>query len=206
MAPPLTQFRIDGIYLSQNDLVTVLHGYPALSHLMLSRITHINVDFGESDDPNLEVSSILRHKATLKEISAYSYISFGSDEVAHVSSCPKLEILDLHLYEMEMDDIEGGEWVCKDLKKLRIRVYGLNTKESILRTVELWRKGCRERWRKQTIECRREKGQEKAEDMIKTDEQGKERIQDQEEIDTSIEARVARHLLKKFGLDTGLGE
>ncbi|KAF9922118.1 hypothetical protein FBU30_007807 [Linnemannia zychae] len=136
---------------------------------------------------------------------------FWIDEVPYVSSrfdrwgyllqqiprsCAELEKLDLHLHEMDMDDIEEGEWVCKDLKKLRIRIKGLDTPETITKAIELWRSGVRERWRMQAIYS---KGKKTMEKDIKETEEGKnneERSLIKENIDTSIEARVARHLLK----------
>ncbi|KAF9134229.1 hypothetical protein BGW39_007700 [Mortierella sp. 14UC] len=49
--------------------------------------------------------------------------------------CSPLRILDLHLHEMDMDVAEVGKWTCKDLKTIRIRVKGLDTKEKILKAI-----------------------------------------------------------------------
>ncbi|KAK3838204.1 MAG: hypothetical protein J3R72DRAFT_183818, partial [Linnemannia gamsii] len=93
--------------------------------------------------------------------------------------CFQLQKLNLHQHEMRMDVVESGEWVCKDLRKLRIRVKGLDTKEKILRTIALWRAGCWRRWQEQATGV---KVAVQEEDRLKADK--------------SIEARVARHLLK----------
>ncbi|KAF9134234.1 hypothetical protein BGW39_007705 [Mortierella sp. 14UC] len=91
--------------------------------------------------------------------------------------CSRLVVLDLHAHEMDMNEVDKGEWVCKDLMTLRIRVKDLDTKDKILKAIALWRKGCWRRW------------QEKAGTQIGAE--GK-----LDETDMSIEARVARHLLK----------
>ncbi|KAG0254061.1 hypothetical protein BGZ95_006142, partial [Linnemannia exigua] len=70
-----------------------------------------------------------------------------------------------------------GKWICKDLKTLRIRIKDLDTKEKILKAIALWRKGCWRRWREQAGTPVGEEGR-------------------LDETDMSIEARVARHLLK----------
>ncbi|KAG0209839.1 hypothetical protein BGX33_005296 [Mortierella sp. NVP41] len=92
--------------------------------------------------------------------------------------CSRLETMDLHLHEMDMDEVEKGEWACKDLHSLRVRVKGLDTKDKILKAVALWRAGCRRRWQ-----------EEVAEGFVVMD-------VEQNETDLSIEARVARYLVK----------
>lgn len=52
-------------------------------------------------------------------------------------SCSRLEELNLFVHEMDMDEVEKEEWVCKELKTLRFRVKGLYTKEGIIRTIAL---------------------------------------------------------------------
>ncbi|KAF9083318.1 hypothetical protein BGX23_011583 [Mortierella sp. AD031] len=121
----------------------------------------------------------------------YSGFNFDSDEVPPVlrhsqasghllqlipRHCSQLETLDLHLQEMEIGEIEMSEWACKNLRTLRIRIKGLDTKDKILKTIALWRAGCWRHWQKATG------------DPGSVDEQGKS--------NQSIEARVARHLLK----------
>ncbi|KAF8944344.1 hypothetical protein BGZ47_004350 [Haplosporangium gracile] len=92
--------------------------------------------------------------------------------------CSQLRVLDLHFYEMDMDDVEETKWACENLKTLRIRVKGLDTQEKILRAIALWRKGC---WRQR----RRNAGT-----LVAAEEE------EEDETDMSIEARVARHLIK----------
>ncbi|KAK3838237.1 MAG: hypothetical protein J3R72DRAFT_448757 [Linnemannia gamsii] len=93
--------------------------------------------------------------------------------------CSQLQRLNLHRHEMDMDVVESGEWACKDLRKLRIRVKELDTKEKILKAIALWRAGC---WRRRQEQATGIKAAVEEEERLKADQ--------------SIEARVARHLLK----------
>ncbi|KAF9134228.1 hypothetical protein BGW39_007699 [Mortierella sp. 14UC] len=102
---------------------------------------------------------------------------FGRSMQLIPRGCSQLRTLNLHSHEMDMDDVEMDKWTCKELKTLRIRVKGLDTKEKILKTIALWRKGCWRRWQEQAGTSIGEEGK-------------------LDEIDMSIEARVARHLLK----------
>ncbi|KAI7816059.1 hypothetical protein BC939DRAFT_497677 [Gamsiella multidivaricata] len=85
--------------------------------------------------------------------------------------CTKLKLLCLSLHEMHIDEIEQVTWGCKGLEALHIRIHGLNTKEKIDRTIQLWRDG-------------------RAKSTALKDGAGA------LQCDTSIEARVARHLLR----------
>ncbi|KAF9134233.1 hypothetical protein BGW39_007704 [Mortierella sp. 14UC] len=141
------------------------------------------------------IGAILMHQESLKTIMHFNIqpdLDFEEDRVAPLSThfrrygnilqqipraCSSLKIMDLHFLEMDMDDVERGRWVCKDLTTLRIRIKGLDTEEKIVRTIGLWRAGCRRRW------------QEKA--MGFPEPETKE-----DKTDNSIEARVAHHLLK----------
>ncbi|KAG0374022.1 hypothetical protein BGX24_010941 [Mortierella sp. AD032] len=140
------------------------------------------------------IAAILLHKSSLEKVKVYTHADFCYEEdgVAEVSShfeesgpflqliprcCPLLKTLDLHLHEMSMDDIEMDEWACKGLKTLRIRVKDLDTEEKIVKAIELWRKGCWRRWQEQAGVLVRDEGR-----LDKTD--------------ISIEACVARHLLR----------
>ena len=73
-----------------------------------------------------------------------------------------------------MDEVEMGEWACKNLEVLRIRIKDLDTKN---KTIALWKAGCRKR------------RQENAGTLVAAEDE-------EEETDMPIEARVARHLLK----------
>lgn len=144
------------------------------------------------------ITALLAHRASLRAVTIISCtedFDFEEDDVAPVSkdfqgsassqilqliprSCLRLDELDLHAYEMDMGDIEKSEWVCTNLTTLAIRIKGLDTKEKITKAIALWRKGCWRRWKK------------KAGALIPIGEQ------DPDPTDDSIEARVARHLLK----------
>ncbi|KAF8947963.1 hypothetical protein BGZ47_007101 [Haplosporangium gracile] len=143
------------------------------------------------------ITAILLHQSTLKAVKHFlmeNSFNFEKEEVVPVLDhfqtsgrfiqliprcCPVLEVLDLYGHEMDMDAVEQSRWVCKDLKSLRIRIKGLNTKEKILKAIALWRKGCWRGW------------QEKAGTLVEKEEQ-----EEQDGTELSIEARVARHLLK----------
>ncbi|KAF8944352.1 hypothetical protein BGZ47_004358 [Haplosporangium gracile] len=141
------------------------------------------------------ITTILLHQSTLKIVKHFNLeqeFDFEKEEIALVSDdfqvsgrymqliprcCPDLKELRLSSHEMDMDVVEQGKWACQDLKTLRIRVKGLDTKDKVLKVIALWRKGCWRRW------------QAKAGRPIAEEEE-------QEKTDLSIEARVARHLLK----------
>lgn len=138
------------------------------------------------------INSILLHQNSMTTLMHFSIpgFSFEDGKVAPVTThsqalgthlqlvprrCSRLRVLDLHFFEMEMDAVERGEWTCKGLRTLRVRVMGLDTKDRILKAIELWRAGCRRR------------SQEKAGTMM---------VKEEDVMDMPIEARVARHLLK----------
>ncbi|KAF9134231.1 hypothetical protein BGW39_007702 [Mortierella sp. 14UC] len=141
------------------------------------------------------LTSILLHRTTLtalKHFNQQTNFDLERDEVVVVTDhfkessehlqhiprcCPALREFDLPGHEMNMDEVESGEWVCKNLKTLRVRIRDLDTREKILKVIALWRKGCWRRWQKQAGVP-------------------EETVDEQEETDMSIEARVARHLLK----------
>ncbi|KAF9545699.1 hypothetical protein EC957_010562 [Mortierella hygrophila] len=88
--------------------------------------------------------------------------------------CPHLKVLEFEDHEMDMDIVEEEEWACRGLKHLRVCIRGLNTKEKISRTLNLWKKG-----------KQRKEGEDTT--LIES--------HTNEAKDTSVEARVARHLL-----------
>ncbi|KAF9094686.1 hypothetical protein BGX27_001384 [Mortierella sp. AM989] len=55
-------------------------------------------------------------------------------------NCQNLEKIILPELETEMDHVERFPWICKNLSHLAIRIDGLDTKESILEVIEIWRK------------------------------------------------------------------
>ncbi|KAF9993934.1 hypothetical protein BGZ80_000454 [Entomortierella chlamydospora] len=52
--------------------------------------------------------------------------------------CAKLRIFSMTLHEMDMDDVEKGEWMCGELTTLNIRIRGLDTKNKINQVIQLW--------------------------------------------------------------------
>ncbi|KAF9120934.1 hypothetical protein BGW39_010977 [Mortierella sp. 14UC] len=148
------------------------------------------------------VMAILSQKSTLSHLELFSMSrEFDAEayEVAAVSNyfqdsslllqmipreCSHLNEFDLFLHEMDMDEVEQAEWACKDLKTLRIRVKGLNTKERIFKAIALWRKGCWRRRRVKAVETTTIGG---SMELL---------VDQQDMLDYPLEARVARHLLK----------
>ncbi|KAF9930118.1 hypothetical protein FBU30_000868 [Linnemannia zychae] len=141
------------------------------------------------------VADIIKLHAVLKEFTVASSICFETDKVSQIqtshdsrsytilqipTTCSKLEKLDLWSFEIDMCDIDDDEWICKDLKDLRMRIRKLNTKERIVKAIELWRSGSRERRKKQAMDSRG----------------GEKKVEIPDRFDISLEARVARHLLK----------
>ncbi|KAF9947375.1 hypothetical protein BGZ72_010600 [Mortierella alpina] len=57
--------------------------------------------------------------------------------------CSHLESFCFPMYRADMDNIESGEWECKRLKEIRIRIAGLDTAEKIDRAIQLWLDGRR---------------------------------------------------------------
>jgi hypothetical protein len=185
VCPHLTQFKLED------------YSSGIITQFLTSIATNVTrITFEEEIMSPETVSAIVLHQATLKKVAHFYAPNFDydKDEVPRVSdrikvsdemlqliprSCARLERLNLHPYEMDMDAIESKEWACKGLRKLRIRVRGLDTKEQTLRTIAFWRAGCWRRWQKKAVWFNA---------MAVEDEQL--------EADQSIEARVARHLLK----------
>ncbi|KAF9935603.1 hypothetical protein BGZ65_003235 [Modicella reniformis] len=99
--------------------------------------------------------------------------------------CGQLEALELPYYEMDVDDIEGEEWICHGLEVLYIRIHGLNTKEKIDRAIQLWIEG--------RIAIKKTQMDDKDDESLLSDSQLYAVIP---KCANSIEARVARHLLK----------
>ncbi|KAG0277223.1 hypothetical protein BGZ95_006295 [Linnemannia exigua] len=159
----------------------------------------MRITFEKDEMVSETISAIILHRATLTKVAlfcSYGY-DYEMDKVNPVSlqiaasnkmlqliprSCTHLKRLNPYPYEMDMDVVEAAEWVCKDLRKLRIRVKGLDTKERILKTIAFWRAGCWRRWQKNATGVNAAVAVDGEEKRL--------------EEDHSIEARVARHLLK----------
>ncbi|KAK3827984.1 MAG: hypothetical protein J3Q66DRAFT_321564 [Benniella sp.] len=144
------------------------------------------------------VMAISDHRETLESI--LSFVNrdniYDSEEIPEVESistggwiiqsmprhCNRLQKLQLSLYEMDMDDVERADWGCRNLEELHIRVRGLDTKEKINRAIQLWKEGVNATDMKQVNGGQKESSSTS--------------LQLTPPGDNSIEARVARHLLK----------
>ncbi|KAH7038804.1 hypothetical protein BKA57DRAFT_509556 [Linnemannia elongata] len=65
------------------------------------------------------ITAIYLHQASLKSLTPRSY--------------PKPQVIDLHYHKMDMDVVEPGGWVCKNLMILHIRIKVLDTRARSLR-------------------------------------------------------------------------
>ncbi|KAK3827983.1 MAG: hypothetical protein J3Q66DRAFT_409126 [Benniella sp.] len=148
------------------------------------------------------VTAILKHQETLKTVMTFvSHDDFyDSETIPDTESiqddtnggiiqsipqhCTRLETLQLPLFEMDMDDVEKTKWGCRDLEELHIRVRGLDTEQKIDRAIQLWKEG-RMAIKEKRANCEQESPSAslQVDSAIPPD-------------DNSIEARVARHLLK----------
>ncbi|KAG0002408.1 hypothetical protein BGZ79_003043 [Entomortierella chlamydospora] len=91
-----------------------------------------------------------------------------------ISLCPHLKTIKFPLLEMNIGDIEKIGWSCDNLRELYIRIFELDTKEKIDRTIRLW------------LDARNKKYQIR--DLGVPSQNGQSNL--------SLEQRVARHLLK----------
>ncbi|KAF9536901.1 hypothetical protein EC957_009426 [Mortierella hygrophila] len=153
----------------------VANAFHGLTHVTFAYI-QLSVDV---------VVAFLCHKATLLQI-----ITFRGNNNSHTErddapseddhfqqsgravqllprSCPHLKVLEFEGHEMDMEIMEEEAWACLGLQRLRVRIRGLDTKDKIDRSLNLWKEG----------------------------KQGPQQQKEAEAKDTSIEARVASHLL-----------
>ncbi|KAF9917047.1 hypothetical protein BX616_002069 [Lobosporangium transversale] len=112
------------------------------------------------------VLGLLLHVNTLTTIQSYDPCdvvnwSYNADEALSISDgfnegwmihvllsrCPHLSVVDLPTHEMDIDMVDRFPWACKDLKRLRVRIRGLDTKELIVAAIDKWRFEHRERQR-----------------------------------------------------------
>ncbi|KAF9120913.1 hypothetical protein BGX30_002888 [Mortierella sp. GBA39] len=114
-------------------------------------------------------------------------------------SCTRLTELNLYPHVMDIDIMEDKAWNCKDLRTLRTRIKGLDTKERIMRTIDLWRAGWRKRVqarrRQSSISLLNGNGNVNAKDLNKFWNRMATAMALVDN-DYSIEARVAHHLLQ----------
>ncbi|KAF9980396.1 hypothetical protein BGZ65_005154 [Modicella reniformis] len=147
------------------------------------------------------VMAIVKHQDTLIHVSTFTFSNFfDSDNIPEVESnhlevpgwiiqllpgsCTRLKSLRFPLYEMNINDIEEANWRCYNLESLYIRVHGVNTKEKIDRAMQLWTDG--------RIAIRKKQMNAEKRPTISNSQLYTVILQG----DNSIEARVARHLLK----------
>lgn len=149
----LTGLRVQGL----RDCSDLVSAFCSTVHRKVSELAfdydHISLGI---------ITSLLLHPQTLQSVKIYrgADLILDQDAVPNVEdhfwasgqflqliprTCMGLRILDIHLHEMDMDVVEMGEWVCKDLKRLRIRIKGLDTRDRILETIALWRREWRAR-------------------------------------------------------------
>ncbi|KAF9081213.1 hypothetical protein BGX27_005022, partial [Mortierella sp. AM989] len=92
--------------------------------------------------------------------------------------CPKLKVFEFERHIMDMDRVEESDWICDGIEEIRTRIRGLDTKEKIDRALQLWVDG------------------RKVKNKMNITAGDKKSIQEEVVVDTSIESRVAKHLLK----------
>ncbi|KAF9123103.1 hypothetical protein BGW39_009251 [Mortierella sp. 14UC] len=159
--PHLTQFKLE------DEWGAIVPEFLTNICSNVTRITFEGEGMTEED-----ITAILLHQTTLKKVSQFCTQDFDyeKEEVPLVKnnmdrvtgpmmqqiprSCSQLQTLNLHRHEMCMGNVEAAEWACKNLRKLKIRVKGLETQEKILRAIALWRAGCWRRWQRQATEAK----------------------------------------------------
>ena len=112
------------------------------------------------------ITVILLHQTSLTTVAIYYcgyHVDIERKEIIPVSdhfrasghylqliprSYPKLQATDLHYNEMDRDVDKQGEWVCKNLSTLPVRIEDPDTKDNILKAVTLWRVEYRSQWQK----------------------------------------------------------
>ncbi|KAG0286974.1 hypothetical protein BGZ96_009026 [Linnemannia gamsii] len=171
------------------------------------------------------LTTILLHQDTVESIQANPGVHFDFDRDVYwvfvtdhfqasgrhlqllPRSCTRLTELNLYPHIMDIDIVGSKAWNCKNLRTLRTRFKGLDSKERILRAIDLWRAG----WRKRVLTRRRQSNiwspggnENNAEETnrlianmlvslkLETSTPGVVLLDN----DNSIEARVARHLLQ----------
>ncbi|KAF9143096.1 hypothetical protein BG015_000539 [Linnemannia schmuckeri] len=196
--PNLTGLRVQGLR-DCTDLVSAFCSTPISRQVSELAFDYDHISLGI-------ITSLLLHPQSLTSVKIYRGVDFilDRDVVPIVDdhfwaqgqfmqlvprTCKGLRILDIHLHEMDMDVVEMGKWVCKDLRRLRVRIKGLDTRERILETIALWRK----EWRA------RRNNLPSSLDVSNSNSNGN--SANGQTNDLSIEERVVRHLLKLENLE-----
>ncbi|KAF9131641.1 hypothetical protein BGW39_001546 [Mortierella sp. 14UC] len=189
---------------------------------VFSNLTKISFDYKVISV--LVLTTILLHQDTVESIQANpgneidfereTFVAPGTDHFQASGrqlqllprTCSQLTDLNLYPHVMDMDIVESKAWTCKNLRTLRTRIKGLDSKDRILRAIDLWRAG----WRKRALARRRQSniwslgsgvgGGDNTDWMVllksATDSSAATPGVVLLDIDLSIEARVARHLLQ----------
>ncbi|KAH7047678.1 hypothetical protein BKA57DRAFT_463108 [Linnemannia elongata] len=188
----LTGLRVQGLR-DCTDLVSAFCSTPASRKVSELAFDYDHISLGI-------ITSLLFHPETLTSVKIYRGVDFilDRDAVPAVDdhfwaqgqflqliprTCKGLRILDIHLHEMDMDVVEMGEWVCKDLRRLRVRVKGLDTRERILETIGLWRREWRAR-------------RDNLPSTLSGSDSNSYPVNGEQQNGMSIEERLVRHLLK----------
>ncbi|KAG0273328.1 hypothetical protein BGZ95_010859 [Linnemannia exigua] len=186
---------------------------------VFSNLTEISFDYKVMSVQVL--TTILLHQDTVESIQANPGIDIDFEREAFVSpgtdhfqasgrqfqllprTCSRLTDLNLYPHVMDMDIVETKAWTCKDLRTLRTRIKGLDSKEKILRAIDLWRA----EWKKRALEKRHQPDTRPSGGLEGNNEEWVARFKELVDAakvpsvilfdnDLSIEARVARHLLQ----------
>ncbi|KAG0302511.1 hypothetical protein BGZ98_007436 [Dissophora globulifera] len=181
----LTRFcpQMTSFYAQTNTTVAIELIPTAFRNLTEIGVVYTNIS------PEL-INVILQHRETLEEIDVIMDLKesyFEDNEVftvpdhlenheqaiqALLQLCRRLKKFSLPLHLMTMDQIERNGWSCDNLEVFWTRIKGMETKEQIHRATQLWHDARQQQKYGDLASC-----------VID--------VQDE-----SIEARVARHLLK----------
>ncbi|KAG0216359.1 hypothetical protein BGX33_000169 [Mortierella sp. NVP41] len=145
--------------LTEESVETILLHKDTLTSILLKDGAYSDEDNGDEEDEDFETIS-------------------GEDLMGFPQECAQLRSFEVDCYKLDMDKVVKGEWACKNLSTLRIKVNGLDTKEKIHKTIALRREGRRRRWQEEVGGV----------PMVMEKEEG--------EVDLPLEICVARHLLK----------
>ncbi|KAF9429396.1 hypothetical protein BGZ76_001360 [Entomortierella beljakovae] len=110
--------------------------------------------------------------------------------------CHKLTTFDMTWHIMDMDEVEDGQWVCRNLKDHKVGIKGLDTIEKINATIDKYREG-----RRLMLGTESESKESKSTESESKESESTE-SDDTELPDDPIEVRVARHLLQFDNLET----
>ncbi|KAF9923293.1 hypothetical protein BGZ65_008968 [Modicella reniformis] len=108
--------------------------------------------------------------------------------------CPRLKIISLPTFAMNMSDVNEIEWMCDDLEVLHVRIKGLETKEQINEVLKRWVDG-----KKAKVSTRKANLMDKSNPTANDSQHS---LSSNPALKAPIEILVARHLLKFEKLHT----